>query len=91
MGVGASHSSVDTSNDRGTKGWRETIIFNRTLGELPTVNINPQTIKLEDIGRKARFVPTTVFNNIGHVIDINLLRDCYQLLDGSKAVGIDDV
>jgi group II intron reverse transcriptase/maturase len=31
------------------------------------------------------------FNNLGHIIDINLLRECYRSLDGSKAVGIDKV
>ncbi len=31
------------------------------------------------------------FNNLGHIIDINLLRECYHSLDGSKAVGIDKV
>lgn len=32
-----------------------------------------------------------MFNNIWHVIDHDLLRECYELLDGSKAVGIDGV
>jgi RNA-directed DNA polymerase len=55
------------------------------------VNINQKTTKLEGIGRKAEFVPDTVFNNIWHVIDMNLLRECYRLQDGNKAIGIDDV
>jgi RNA-directed DNA polymerase len=55
------------------------------------VDINQKTTKLEGIGRKAGFVPNTVFNNIWHVIDMNLLRECYRLLDGNKAIGIDDV
>ena len=33
----------------------------------------------------------TVFNNIGYVIDTDLLRECYQELDGKKAIGIDGV
>jgi RNA-directed DNA polymerase len=32
-----------------------------------------------------------VFNNIGHVIDIDMLRETYQELDGNKAIGIDGV
>jgi group II intron reverse transcriptase/maturase len=30
-----------------------------------------------------------VFNNIGHIIDIEMLRSCYQELDGKKATGVD--
>jgi RNA-directed DNA polymerase len=55
------------------------------------VNVNHKTTKLEGIGRKAKFMPSTVFNNIWHVIDMNLLRECYRLQDGNKAIGIDDV
>jgi RNA-directed DNA polymerase len=50
-----------------------------------------KTTKLESIGKKATFVPNTVFNNIWHVIDIGLLRESYQRLSGRKAVGIDQV
>ena len=50
-----------------------------------------KTTKLESIGRKAKFVPSTMFNNIWHVIDMDLLNECYKLLDGNKAIGIDDV
>jgi group II intron reverse transcriptase/maturase len=32
-----------------------------------------------------------VFNNIGYVVDLDLLRECYQELDGKKAIGIDGV
>ena len=32
-----------------------------------------------------------VFNNIGHAIDVDLLRDVFRQLDGKKAVGIDRV
>lgn len=58
---------------------------------LQTVNDNQKKTKLENIGRKASFVPSTVFNNIWYVIDIDLLRECYQLLEGNKAIGIDNV
>ena len=55
------------------------------------MNTNQKTTKLEGIGRKAEFVPNTVFNNIWHVIDKELLLECYRLQDGSKAIGIDNV
>lgn len=47
--------------------------------------------KLERIGKLAVDKKETVFNNLGHAIDLNLLRECYQRLDGRKAVGIDRV
>lgn len=50
-----------------------------------------KTTKLESIGKRAAFKPETVFNNIGHVIDLDLLRETYRQLDGKKAVGLDGV
>ena len=32
-----------------------------------------------------------MFNNLGHLLDLDLLRECYHGLDGTKAVGIDGV
>ena len=48
-----------------------------------------QKTKLERIGDRAASHPNTVFNNLGHVVDIDLLRESYQNLDGKRAVGID--
>ena len=50
-----------------------------------------ETTKLDRIGKRAKYQPGTVFNNIGHVIDLNLLGECYQELNGRKANGIDGV
>jgi group II intron reverse transcriptase/maturase len=50
-----------------------------------------KTTKLECIGRRAKYRKDTVFNNIGHVVDLDLLRECYQELGGRKAIGIDGV
>ena len=50
-----------------------------------------KTTKLERIGMRATFRKDTVFNNIGHVVDLDLLRECYRQLNGNKAVGIDGV
>lgn len=52
---------------------------------------NQKTTKLESIGRRAMHRKDTVFNNIGHVVDLDLLRECYRQLEGKKAVGIDGV
>jgi RNA-directed DNA polymerase len=32
-----------------------------------------------------------MFNNLGHVIDLNLLRTCFYSLDAKKAVGVDGI
>ena len=48
-----------------------------------------QKTKLERIGERAVSHKDTVFNNLGHVIDMDLLRESYQKLDGNKAIGID--
>ncbi len=50
-----------------------------------------KTTKLECIGKRARLEKDTIFNNIGHVLDLDLLRECYHELDGKKAIGIDKV
>lgn len=48
-----------------------------------------KTTKLEGIGKRARYRKDTVFNNIGHAVDLDLLRESYRELDGKKAKGID--
>lgn len=50
-----------------------------------------KTTKLERIGKVAEIRKDTVFNNIAHVVDLDLLRSSYQQLDGKKAVGIDGI
>jgi RNA-directed DNA polymerase len=50
-----------------------------------------KTTKLECIGKRAIHRKDTVFNNIGYVVDLELLHECYQELDGKKSIGIDRV
>lgn len=45
--------------------------------------------KLDRIEERSRRDPSAVFNNIGHTIDLDLLRRCFHSLDGRKAIGID--
>lgn len=47
--------------------------------------------KLERVMERSKQDRGAEFNNLGHIIDLNLLRQCYRSLDGSKAVGIDKV
>jgi RNA-directed DNA polymerase len=56
-----------------------------------TADGDQKTTKLECIGKRAKLRKDTVFNNIGHVLDLDLLRECYHELDGKKAIGIDGV
>lgn len=52
--------------------------------------INLQT-KLERVERRSRQDRRAVFNNLGHIINAEMLRSCFHGLDGSKAIGIDKV
>ena len=47
--------------------------------------------KLNRIGRRSEQDKMTVFNNLGHIIDINFLLDCFNRLDEKKAVGVDGI
>ena len=47
---------------------------------------------LTRIGERARKEPDLVFTSLyHHVTDLDNLRDCYEALDGDKAVGVDGV
>ena len=52
--------------------------------------INLQT-KLERVERRSRQDRRAVFNNLGHLLNAEMQRSCFNGLDGSKAVGIDKV
>lgn len=47
--------------------------------------------KLDRISELSSTNKEMVFNNIGHLINISLLKELYHQLDGTKAVGIDNV
>jgi gluconate kinase len=47
--------------------------------------------KLERIGELSARNRQLVFNNIGHIINADMLKEQFQQLDGSKAVGLDKV
>ncbi len=47
--------------------------------------------KLDRIGELSASSKGIVFNNIGHIIDANLLKELYFSLNGKKAVGVDKV
>ena len=47
--------------------------------------------KLDRLSKRAITHKDTVFNNLGHIIDEELLKQAYHQLTGRKAVGIDGV
>lgn len=44
--------------------------------------------RISELSARDKFI---VFNNLGHIINLDLLNELYHQLDGSKAVGIDGV
>ncbi len=50
-----------------------------------------KTTKLDRISKRAEEKPETVFNNLLHAVDLDLLRESYRQQEGNKAVGIDKV
>lgn len=47
--------------------------------------------KLERVTARSKQDNKAEFNNLGHIIDIKLLEQCFCSLDGNKAIGIDKV
>jgi RNA-directed DNA polymerase len=47
--------------------------------------------KLERVEIRSRANPSAIFNNLGHVLDLDLLRTCFHSLDAKKAVGVDKI
>lgn len=51
----------------------------------------PWLTKLERIGDKSACDRSMVFNNLGHLIDHDMLKEQFRRLGGNKAVGVDRV
>lgn len=49
------------------------------------------TTKLNRVRSCAKARPETVFDNLAHVITIELLHEAFAAINGSKAIGIDKV
>ncbi len=47
--------------------------------------------KLDRLGELSASQSDLVFNNLGHIINYDLLKERYYNLDGNKAVGVDKV
>lgn len=82
--VGVSHSSDEASNDRGAQIERER--------ETMTVHSNDGLswlTKLERIGEKSAANEHEMFSNLGHLVNVDMLKGQFLRLDGNKATGID--
>lgn len=47
--------------------------------------------KLARISQLSKGKPDMVFTSIGHLINVELLKECHEQMDGNKAVGIDGI
>lgn len=82
--VGVSHSSDETSNDRGEKG-RQIERKRGTMTVLSNDGISWLT-RLERIGEKSACNKQQKFNNLGYLLSSDMLKGQFQRLDGNKAV-----
>ena len=47
--------------------------------------------KLDRVEKRARADRASQFNNLRHLLDLNLLSECFRALDGKKAQGVDGI
>lgn len=57
----------------------------------PSIAIDKLNTKLARIEQRSRKDPNATFNNLGHALDLDLLRTCFFSLDARKAVGVDGI
>ena len=86
---GVSHSSREARNERGAKGWQIMMSVTRETMSVLSNDGPTWSTKLERIGELSGQNKDLVFNNLGHIISVDWLRELYRQIDGSKAVGID--
>lgn len=89
--VGVSRSSDEAGKTWWSEGLADSDSGKGTLVVTHSEGEQQKETKLDRIGKLAQSRKDTVFNNIGHAIDRELLRKCYQQQAGKKAVGIDGV
>lgn len=73
---------------------RSPVIGNRKKGHgvnQPSKVKKTTNTKLLRVELKSRENPEEVFTNVGHIVSVEYLAECFNSLDGNKAVGIDKV
>ena len=83
-------------SEDGKAGHRGTGLSNRQSGKGNRVNPLSEGMKilhtkLDRVEQRSRQDRGTVFNNLGYLINMEMLQECFDSLDGTKAVGIDGV
>lgn len=59
--------------------------------ESDTILENKWLTKLQRIGKRSKVYPKEVFNNLFHVITVDMLKDLYAKEAANKAIGVDGV
>ena len=60
------------------------------MGQLSFV-VKGLITKLDRVEERSRKDPKATFNNLGHALDMDLLRTCFHSMDGKRAVGVDRI
>lgn len=79
--MGNDHGGKGASNQQAGSGGND---VNQHSAE-----VQASVTKLARVEVKSRHEPALVFSNLGHIIDVSLLRACFDSLEGNKAIGID--
>lgn len=53
--------------------------------------IKTANTKLSRVELKSRANPNEIFTNLGHILSVDYFVECFESLDGNKAIGIDGV
>lgn len=73
---------------------RVPVIDNRIEGNMviqPSKVNKTMNTKLLRVELKSRNNPKEIFTNLGHILSQGYLAECFNSLDGSKAIGMDKV
>ena len=73
---------------------RGPVIDNRMEGNVvnqPSIVKKTTSTKLARVELKSRENPDEVFSNLGHMLSLEHFEECFNSIDGNKAIGIDNV
>ena len=73
---------------------RGPVIDNRMEGNVvnqPSIVKETTSTKLARVELKSRENPNEIFTNLGHILSLEFLAECFNSLNGNKAIGIDNV
>lgn len=56
----------------------------------PSIVKKTTSTKLARVELKARENPDEIFSNLGHILSLEHFEECFNSIDGNKAIGIDN-